>query len=407
MIMDNSVPVAGSSQSATAVDHGVLFGDGPTVATKPLRAEVSRIPRSVEDITTHWLNAVLKPHLAGCQVLGSQVKPFSEPGQTADIVDISLVYDSSCCTLPTRMIAKLAASDPDTREMCRTFRHYERETAFYENFRAEDLPFARCFHSQFDPESYDAVILMEHLEPSYSPSYSISLDQVRLAVHEVAKLHARWWNADFVKRQTALVQLDDRNYWRSAADGGEAAITRVEQLVGDACPASVNAMRIFAEHCEDIMTFIMARPFTLMHSDYHAKQMFFPNEYDEGKFAIIDFQFSVAGPGAFDVSRLVNLGMTTSARRKNQAQIFSDYLSQLERLGVTDYDLGAFLIDHKLGVLFTQLINFIAIAQTDEKLLDQECREHGLDWKEVWLTRGEAMMRELDVPDFLRSIHPT
>ncbi len=364
------------------------------------------IPTRENDISTAWLNEVLRPHLNGHTVLGSQAKPFSEPGQTADIVDISLVYDSARCTLPTRMIAKLAASDPDTREMCRTFRHYERETAFYQGFSGEDLPFARCFHSQFDPGSYDAVILMEHLEPSYSPSYSISPDQVRLAVEEVAKLHARWWNDHFVKQQSALVQLDDPDHWRNAAHGAEAAIARVEELVGDACPASVEAMRIFAERCEDVMAFIAARPFTLMHSDYHAKQMFFPNENGEGKFAVIDFQFSVAGPGACDVSRLINLGMATGARRKIEAKIFGDYLSKLERLGVTDYDLDAFLIDHKLGILFTQLINFIAIAQTDETLLDQECREHGLDWKEVWLMRGEAMMQEQGVPDFLRGIEP-
>lgn len=388
------------------VDQGILLGHTPMYADQAVREGLPQIPHSAADITTRWLNIVLEPHLEGGRVLGSQVKPFSEPGQTADIVDVSLVYDSASCTLPTRMIAKLAASDPDTREMCRTFRHYERETAFYENFCGEDLPFARCFHSQFDPESYDAVILMEHLEPSYSPSYSISVNQVRLAVQEVAKLHARWWNDDFVKQQTALVQLDDPDHWRNAAQGAQAAIARVEQLVGGACPASVDAMRIFAERCEDVMAFIAARPFTLMHSDYHAKQMFFPNENGEGKFAIIDFQFSVAGPGAFDVSRLINLGMTAGVRRKKEARIISDYLSQLERLGVTDYDLEAFLIDHKLGILFTQLINFIAIAQTDETLLDVECSEHGLDWKEVWLLRGEAMMQEQDLPDFLRGIRP-
>lgn len=388
------------------VDHRFLFGRAPMRDVAEARQDQPRIPRSAADITTQWLNTVLERHLKGSRVLGSQAQPFSEPGQTADIVDISLIYDSACCTLPTRMIAKLAASDPDTREMCRTFRHYERETAFYQGFSGEGLPFARCFHSQLDLESYDTVILMEHLEPSYCPSYSISPDQVQLAVQEVAKLHAKWWNDDFVKQQTALVQLDDPDHWRNAAQGAQAAIARVEQLVGDACPASVEAMQIYSKRCENVMAFIATRPFTLMHSDYHAKQMFFPNENGEGKFAVIDFQFSVAGPGACDVSRLINLGMATGVRRKIEAQIISDYLSQLERLGVTDYDLDAFLIDHKLGILFTQLINFIAIAQTDETLLEQECREHGLDWKEVWLMRGEAMMQEQDVPGFLRGIQP-
>lgn len=402
--MDNIVPLAGSNQARMEVDHGVLFGNPPRHTVNTVCVAAPEIPRSAADITTRWLNAVLEDHLAGCRVLGSQVTPFSEPGQTADIVDISLIYDSARCPLPTRMIAKLAASNPDTRSLCRTFRHYERETAFYENFRGEDLPFPRCFHSRFDPASHDAVILLEHLAPSYSPAYSISLDQIRLAVQEVAKLHARWWKDDFVKRQSALVQLDDRDHWRNAAQGANAAITLIEELVGDACPRSIEAMQIFADRVEDVMAFIATRPFTLMHSDYHSKQMFFPNEQGEGKFAVIDFQFSVAGPGAFDVSRLINIGLATGVRRASEQQIFSEYLAQLERLGVPGYDLNAFIIDHKVGILFTQLINFIALAQTDATLVERECSEHGLDWKEVWLLRGEAMMQEQEVPAFLKAI---
>ncbi|WP_343785446.1 hypothetical protein, partial [Erythrobacter ramosus] len=56
------------------------------------------------------------------------------------------------------------------------------------------------------------------------------------------------------------------------------------------------------------------------------------------------------------------------------------------------------------SILFTQLINFIALAQTDATLVERECSEHGLDWKEVWLLRGEAMMQEQEVPAFLKAI---
>ncbi|MBB3775378.1 hypothetical protein FHS52_001347 [Erythromicrobium ramosum] len=50
------------------------------------------------------------------------------------------------------------------------------------------------------------------------------------------------------------------------------------------------------------------------------------------------------------------------------------------------------------------MINFIALAQTDATLVERECSEHGLDWKEVWLLRGEAMMQEQEVPAFLKAI---
>lgn len=39
----------------------------------------------------------------------------------------------------------------------------------------------------------------------------------------------------------------------------------------------------------------------------------------------------------------------------------------------------------RFGTLLTPLINFVALDQTDEKLIERECGECGLDWKEVWL----------------------
>ena len=393
-----SVYVSGSetATSLPEVDHDVMFA--------PLTEPDVRIPRSAGEITTGWLNTVLAAHLREYRVLGSQAKPFSEPGQTADVVEITLIYDSAKCDLPTRMIAKLAASDPTTREMCRLFRHYENETGFYRTFDAGGLPIARCFHTGFDPESYDAVILLEHLAPSICPSYSITLDQVRLAITEVAKLHARWWNDHFVKRQPCLIQLDDRVHWSNVAQGAVAAIDRIEKLVGDNCSASVEVMRVYANRLENISSYMRQRPFTLMHSDFHPKQMFFPNGAGKGKFAVIDFQFSVAGPGAFDVSRLLNLGLDTNVRRSHERGILDGYCEELRRLGVKDYDHTELLIDLKFGAFFSQLINFIALDQTDHALIEQECAEHEVDWREVWLMRGEAMIRDLDVIRLLRSV---
>ena len=386
----------------TQVDHGLLLAScASPEADKWCGAP---IPSCAADITTRWLNTVLKPHLHGARVLGSQATPFSDPGQTADVVEIALFYDRADCPLPERMIAKLAASDAETRELCRLFRHYERETAFYQEFKGDDLPIARCFHAELDMDSYDAVILLEHLAPSCSPSYSISLEQVRLAIREVAKLHARWWNDDFVKHQAALVQLDDMDHWKNGAQGAVAAIDEVRSLVGSQCDGSIATMQIFADRVNEIMAYIRTRPFTLMHCDYHAKQMFFPNVEGEGKFAVIDFQFSVAGPGAFDVVRLFNLGLSTEARRSSEDMIVAEYLAQLKASGVHGYTREDFMIDYKLGALITQLINFIAVNQTDQKLVADECAAHGLDWKEVWLLRGDKMIRELNVPDFLRAL---
>lgn len=78
--MDNSVPIVGLNQAVMEVDHGDLFGDLPPPAVRPVCKEVSAMQRSAEGVTAGSLNAVLEPHLAGRQVLRSQVRSFSEPG---------------------------------------------------------------------------------------------------------------------------------------------------------------------------------------------------------------------------------------------------------------------------------------------------------------------------------------
>ncbi len=362
------------------------------------------IPKGAKDISAQWLNEVLAPHLGGHQVLGSQAKPFAEPGQTADVVEIWLDYDSADCPLPGRMIAKLAATDATTLELCKVYGHYEKEVSFYQNFASGDLPIPRCFHAQFEPETFDTVILLEHLAPSYSPGYAISTEQVRMALREVAKMHALWWNNDTVKRDPAIVQLDDMDRWQTAASTMGEAIDVVQGHTGTQCEVSIEVLKLYEQRLGNITQFWQTRPFTLAHSDFHGKQMFFPNDAGEGKFTLIDFQYPLAGPGVFDVSRLLSLGLSTDARTASQTGLITDYLTALSANGVQDYGYNDFLIDHRLGAMCSQVINFIAVAQTDHELIARECADYGLDWKDVWLLRGEAMLRELNVPDFLRGI---
>ncbi|MEP0190497.1 MAG: phosphotransferase [Erythrobacter sp.] len=362
------------------------------------------IPKTARDFTAQWFNAALAPYLNGAQVLGVKATPFAEPGQTADIVEIWLDYDSADCPLPDRMIAKLAATDPTTLELCKVFGQYEKEVSFYQNFASGDLPIPRCFHAQFEPETFDTVILLEHLAPSYSPGYAISVEQVGIALREVATIHARWWNDNEVKQSPAMVQLDDMERWENVATSTCEAINTVRGFVGSRCEETIEVVTLYQTRLKEITQFWQTRPFTLSHSDFHGKQMFFPNEAGEGKFALIDFQYPLAGPGVFDVSRLLNLGLSSDARMASQTGLIEDYLAALAANGVQDYGYDDFLIDHRLGTMFTQLINVIAVAQTDHELIAEECAQHGLDWEDVWLLRGEAMLRELKVADFLRAI---
>lgn len=393
MMFDN--PIKNHAATGPAWDPSFATMDKPA---KPA------IPLCAAHITTAWLNQVLAPHLEGYAVIGCQAKPHDVPGQTADIVELWLHYDRAQCPLPGRMIAKLGATDPITRDLARTFRLYERETAFYGSVSGDDLPIARCFHADFDLVSYDAVLLLEHLAPSYCPSFGISPDQVHLAVGEAARLHARYWNDPFVLEHPGLIQLSDPNHWPNVAKATSAAISTVRALFGDSCPQSIAMAEAYSENFTAIMRFMRSRPFTLQHADYHPKQLFFPDAAGEGKFAVIDFQFSVAGSGATDIMRLLHMAPTTDVRIGSHERLFAHYLATLARHGVHGYGRDDLATDIKLGVMMTQLTNFIALDQTDVSVLQRECEDFGLDWRDVWLLRGESMVRELDVPGFLQAL---
>ena len=112
----------------------------------------------------------------------------------------------------------------------------------------------------------------------------------------------------------------------------------------------------------------------------------------------------MAGPAAWDIARICNLGLDYEVRQQCQDELIGQYLAELARGGVENYDREQFWTDYKLGIFMTQLINFIAVNQTDAALLERECAESGLDWKEVWLMRGERMMEEKDVAGFIQSL---
>jgi hypothetical protein len=89
MMFDN--PITGHVAANLAWDPAFEVNGRPSGkrAGKPI------IPQGTADITTAWLNQVLAPHLQGRSVIGCQTRPHDVPGQTADIVELWLHYDSA------------------------------------------------------------------------------------------------------------------------------------------------------------------------------------------------------------------------------------------------------------------------------------------------------------------------
>lgn len=363
-------------------------------------------PAGCSDITLDWMRDALASngHLGNYSLVSCKARDSDVPGQTAEIVQITVEYDDADCPLPRRFIAKLASRNETVIEqVIKIYDLYRREASFYREFDDAGIAVPDCYLCQHDPETQDLVILMEDLAPAESPSWAPRPHETELALSRLPAFHAKWWNDERLRKLDWLVQFDDRDFFFAAASASNMAIPLLEQHFGDSAAHTADLSRLHLENIDAVMGYVATRPFTFVHGDYHPKQMFFPGEAG-GDFAVIDWQFPFVGQGAWDFVRMMVLGLDVQERRARQDALLADYYQSLVDNGVEAYSLADLQKDLKIGLLVNQMIMMVALIDTDISLVEKECAALGVDWRDVLILRGEAALRDWGVVDFVRSI---
>jgi len=363
------------------------------------------IPRGPEEITVDWLNAILREggHPDSHRAKRVVARDSDVPGQTAEIAKVTVEYEDDRCPLPRKMVAKYRSRNEDLIEqLIDIYQQYWRESSFYREFPDIGIAVPTCFCALHDPDSQDFILLMQDLAPAESPSWATTPEHVAIAVSHLPAFHGRWWNAELLRSKEWLVQYDNRDFFHASAKAAFAGIPKVREVFGDEVDDTIAVLEAWLERLDPLLAYVASRPFTLVHGDYHGKQMFFPTD-EGGEFAVIDWQFSFVSQGAWDLIRIVTLGQDVASRRARQDELIEGYHRELLRAGVTDYPLSALHDDIRFGLLINQVIMTVALADTDISLLRNECTAVGVDWRDVLLLRGEAAVRDWDVVDFVRS----
>lgn len=367
---------------------------------------MTALPRTADEFTADWLNAALTESgvLGDHRVKSVSVLDSDIPGQTAEVARLEVEYDRSDCPLPARIIAKYTSRNQTVIEsVINAYQQYWRETSSYAEFPDIGIARPNCLYSRFVPDSQEFVLLMNDLAPAQSPSWASSPAQVKVAAAALPGMHARRWNSALLREKDWLVQFDNRDFFRIAAQAAVASLPKVQEVFGDAASVSCELMQTHARQIEENVDFFATRPFTLVHGDYHPKQMFFPTDAG-GEFAVIDWQFSFVAAGAWDLARIVTVGQDADTRRRVEGELLGDYLEGLKQHGVTGYTRDDLETDFRFGIFVNQMIMTIATGDTDIELVRKECSDIGVDFADVVLLRGEAAARDWDVPGLMKEI---
>ncbi len=364
------------------------------------------LPVHDSDFTVEWMNEALAAggKLGPYRVTDLQVDSLDVPGQTAEVVRLGVTYNSSDCPLPTRFVAKYTSRNQAMIDaVINVYDQYRRETAFYRLMPDPGISVPTCYFAHHEPDTQQFVLLLNDLAPAVSPSWNSTAEQVEMAASYLPAFHAKWWKDPFLREQDWLVQYDNHDFYFAAASAAAAAHDKITEYFGSDAAHTQAALALWLQKMDKIAGIIASRPWTMVHADYHPKQMFFPTEQG-GDYAVIDWQFSFVAQGAWDLVRIMMLGQEVESRRANQEKLLTNYLEGLANHGVSGYDRAALDEDIRFGLVVNQMIMAVALLDTDPAIIEKECADLGIDFRDVLLLRAEAALRDWNVVETLEKI---
>lgn len=354
------------------------------------------IPHSAGDIDAAWLRASVRPPDAAAFASLTTVRAErlgEGVGMASDLHRLRLGYGPGAPPGPATLIAKLPSSIPEVRDMARGWGQYQREVLFYRDIAATvAMRTPRAYVAEFDPETQRFVLVMADLSPATDGNQvaGLSLDHARLALNEIATLHASWWNRPELAALEASIQPFGEGPWAGAGARHAAAWPAFETfLASRASPEFRRVAERMAAAVEPMMVDIAKGSRTLCHGDFRADNLMFAP--GEGGLITVDWQAPLQARGAFDVGYLMSMSLTTDLRRAHEADLLHGYHDRLAAGGVEDYAYDQFHHDYRRGLLigFTYVVQGGAAADLThpgaEALFDSAVRrvdaavqDHGL-----------------------------
>ncbi len=331
-----------------------------------------RLPFRAEELTTDWLEHAMADVLDGARIesFSHEIIGVGE-GFMGQVARLTLHHTGGCAAAPRTVIAKFAATQPETRQMARDQNAYGREVGFYRDIGVEaGVPVPACYFSAFEEESYRFVLLLEDLAPG-APSDQVvgtRRETSREVIEQFARLHARWWNSEalqsypwarWVMKEVPMedgLALLDASMREAEATGRFNAYPEMKRLMPLLRPLfKLDPAPPF--------------PFTLTHGDLRSDNVIEPTA-EGGRFAIIDWQLAGVGDPVYDVVRWLVQSISIEDRRKTEAELLRLYHGRLVEHGVRGYGYRKFLRDYKTNLVVVLLMfsmSMDAIDQSSER----------------------------------------
>jgi hypothetical protein len=333
-------------------------------------------PNRIESVNSDWLTRVLRQHgsLKSGSVSGFRVEALDD-GYTSAVYRLHLTLDAAEVTAPRSMIVKFHATSIPIRKTFEALGIYQKEVEFYQFAGTnEQLPVPICYTAEFDAASGDFVLVLEDMSAARPGSWEIDpLGDVRIALPQLARIHAQFWGDPRLRRFDWVVKPFEGSASSLHRSEWEVYLHKLKMDYRDQWPENLwELCERILRHWDDIMRCMSLDTHTLVHTDAHLGQMFFPTE-QLPRFVLFDWQYPCKALAAEDVTHLIVNELSVEDRREHEAALVEFYYQSLCREGVADVSLERLWFQCKLSLMWLILMYFRTVAEPDllQRLKDE------------------------------------
>jgi hypothetical protein len=317
-------------------------------------------PRCSGELSEAWLTRVL--HAAGvvrhARVRSMGVQPLgggAADGQTLRIVPR---YDLEEAGAPRSLVLKLTPRGSRELRMRRTLGSAERELRFYAELAADTpLLTTRCLHAEQELSTGCYALL---LEEACGHEGMASLQNVEVALQELARLHAAHWNQPRAIRWAH----DDPGALRDRRRDILGALEQLRARLGDELPGTVaSATELYAESLDELAECELGAPLTVLHGDPSPRHWLMRGE----RATLVDWQALAVGSPMRDVARLLASALPAVLRISQERRLVALYHGALRWHGIHEYRLSECHADYRRGLLHASARAVLMAARGQER----------------------------------------
>lgn len=275
------------------------------------------------------------------ELLGSAVKAVDQERIGTGLVGMNvrcrLTYAGEpAAGAPASVVAKLPSPDEVSRATGVATRTYEREAKFYNQVaHTVRIRVPRCWLAEWDGATGDTTLVLEDLAPA-EPGDQLTgctLEQARVAIVELAKLHAPRWD------DPTLDELD----WLGGQDPGDAE--RLPAFYAMCFPVFGPT---YATHLTGEQLYVAERlgealpswvggatgPRTVTHNDFRVDNLLFASPAGGDPVVAVDWQTVAHGRGTTDLAYFLGGSVSVPLRREHEHDLVGEYRRALGAEGI-------------------------------------------------------------------------